>query len=149
MNPQKISVSKPVISISELCEMLQLSRSRYYQLIKTGFLPKPLTDERSKRSYYDVTLQQKCIEARQTGLGSDGSMLLFYSPRQKGNSPKRRKQKIDTQMQEYVDTLRGMGLEVTAKQVKAAISELFEEGTNGQDQGLVIRELYRFFKQKK
>lgn len=148
MNPQKISISKPVVSISELCEMLQLSRSRYYQLIKTGFLPKPLKDERSKRSYYDSTLQQKCIEARQTGVGADGSMLLFYSPRQNGNSPKKRNQKIDTQMQEYVDTLKGMGLEVSAKQVKGAITDLFEEGTNGQDQGLVIRELYRYFKQK-
>lgn len=148
MSTQKISISKPIVSISELCQMLQLSRSRYYQLVNSGFLPKPLTDERSKRSYYDVTLQQKCIEAREKGIGADGSMLLFYSPRRSENSHKKRKQKVDTQIQEYVDTLRGMGLEVSAKQVKGAISELFEEGLNGQDQGLVIRELYRFFKQK-
>jgi hypothetical protein len=149
VSTQKISISKPIVSISELCEMLQLSRARYYQLIKSGFFPKPLVDNRSKRPYYDADLQQKCIEAREKGIGADGSMLLFYSPRKSENSPKKRKQKIDTQVQEYADTLKGMGLEVSVKQVQAALSELYPQGTDGQDQGLIIRELFRFLKQKK
>ena len=145
----KMNITKPYISISELCQMLQLSRSRYYQLIKTGFLPKPLKDERSKRSYYDAELQQKCIEIRQTGIGVNGSMLLFYSPRQNGNSPKKRKPKVSSEVQEYVETLKGMGLDVSAKQVQGALNELYSEGMENTDQGLVIRELYRHFKQKK
>ncbi len=144
----KMNITKPYISISELCQMLQLSRSRYYQLIKTGFLPKPLTDERSKRSYYDEELQQKCIDARQSGIGSDGSMLLFYSPRKSENSSKKRKPKISPEIQEFTDTLKGMGLEVNPKQVQDALNELYSDGMENTDQGLVIRELYRFLKQK-
>ncbi len=144
----KMNITKPNISVSELCVMLQLSRARYYQLVKTGFLPKPLQDERSKRPFYNENLQKKCIEARQSGIGVNGCMILFYSPRQNGNLPKKRKDKIDAQIKEYVDTLKGMGLEVLPKQVQVAIVELFENGTGGQDQGLVIRELYRHFKQK-
>ena len=51
MNDKKTSSLKPIISISELCQMLQLSRARYYQLVESGFFPKPLYDERSKRPY--------------------------------------------------------------------------------------------------
>jgi len=145
----KMNITKPYISISELCQILQLSRSRYYQLVKSGFLPKPLIDERSKRSYYDENLQQKCIEIRQTGIGVNGSMLLFYSPRQNGNSPKKRKPKISPEVQEYVETLKGMGLDVSPKQVQGALNELYSDGMENTDQGLVIRELYRYFKQKK
>lgn len=145
----KINITKPYISISELCLMLQLSRSRYYQLVASGFFPKPLIDERSKRSYYDENLQQVCIDARQSGIGVNGSMLLFYSPRKSENSSKKRKPKISPEIQEFTDTLKAMGLEVLPKQVQVAIVELFENGTGGQDQGLVIRELYRHFKQKK
>lgn len=145
----KMNITKPYISISELCQMLQLSRSRYYQLVKSGYFPKPLIDERSKRSYYDENLQQKCIEIRQTGIGVNGSMLLFYSPRQNGNSPKKRKQKINTEVQEFTDTLKGMGLDVNPKQVQGALNELYADGVENTDQGLVIRELYRFLKQKK
>lgn len=144
----KMNITKPYISISELCQTLQLSRSRYYQLVKSGFLPNPLKDERSKRSYYDAELQQKCIEIRQTGIGVNGSMLLFYSPRQNGNSPKRRKQKISPEVQEYVETLKAMGLEVLPKQVQVALNELYSDGMENTDQGLVIRELYRHLKQK-
>ncbi len=150
MNNNKMNITKPNVSVCELCQMLQLSRARYYQLIKTGFLPKPLQDARSKRPYYDENLQQVCIDARQSGISADGSMMiLFYSPRQKENMSKKRKEKIDAQVQEYADTLRGMGLDVNPKQVQVAIVELFENGTGGQDQGLVIRELFRYFKQKK
>jgi hypothetical protein len=149
MNNNKINISKPNISISELCQMLQLSRARYYQLIKSGFFPKPLTEERSKRPYYDADLQQKCIEAREKGIGADGSMLLFYSPRKLENVSKMRKKKLDPQVRELAETLESMGLSVSVKQVQAVLAELYPNGLENQDQGLIIRELFRFFKQKK
>ncbi len=73
MNGKKLSISKPIVSISEICKILQLSRSRYYQLVNSGFFPKPLHDDRSKRPYYDLKLQKAIIECRQTGIGVDGS----------------------------------------------------------------------------
>ena len=148
MSNQKLSITKPVVSISELCERLQLSRSRFYQLVNNGFFPPPIYDLKSKRPYFDTTLQQQCLEARQTGIGSNGSILLFYPPRKTEIRARKKIQKIDTQIQEYADTLNNMGLNVSAKQVKVAIAEVFQEGSNGQDTGLVVRELFRHFKQK-
>lgn len=148
MNDKKMSNLKPIVSINELCQMLQLSRSRYYQLVESGFLPKPKIDERSKRPYYDEDLQQKCLEARETGIGVNGSLLLFYSPRKKERvSSSRKRKKANPQIQELVDTLESMGVETTPKEIQEALSELFPEGTE-EDQGLIIRELFRYFKQK-
>jgi len=41
MADKKMSNLKPIVSISEICQMLQLSRSRYYQLVNSGFFQKP------------------------------------------------------------------------------------------------------------
>ena len=53
MSTKKLSISKQIFSITEVAQMLQLSRARFYQLLGTGFFPKPLHDERSKRPYYN------------------------------------------------------------------------------------------------
>lgn len=150
MIDKKISNLKPIMGISELCQILHLSRSRYYQLVNSGFFPKPLHDERSKRPYYDAALQKKILDARETGIGANGSFLLFYSSRKKESvSQIRKKKKFDPQVKELTDTLEGMGLETTPQQVQESLSELYPEGTEKMEQGLLIRELYRFIKQKK
>jgi hypothetical protein len=149
MNDKKTSSLKPIISISELCQMLQLSRARYYQLVESGFFPKPLYDERSKRPYYDITLQKKLLESRETGIGVDGSFLLFYSPRKKERVSQMKRKKVDPVTQELGEILESMGIETAFEEVQKALNTLYPDGTEGMDQGIVTRELYRFFKQKK
>ena len=145
MSNKKMSILKPIVSITEIARMTELSRARFYQLLQTGFFPKPLYDDRSKRPYYDTALQQKCLECRQSGIGVDGSYMLFYSPRKNGTTP-RKTNKIDPQVEELAETLKTMGLDVTVKQIQQGLSELYPVGINGQDQGLVVREIFRFLK---
>ncbi len=148
MNNKKLSISKPIVSMTEIAQMVQLSRARFYQLLQSGFFPKPLHDERSKRPYYDLELQQKCLECRQSGIGVDGSFMLFYSPRQKETvSHLKKKKMVDPQVKELADTLQTMGLEVSYQQVQQALSGLYPDGTNGEEQGVIIRELFRYLKQ--
>ena len=150
MSDNKSSNLKPIVSVQELCQMLQLSRSRYYQLIDSGFLPKPLIDDRSKRPYYDQDLQQKCLEIRETGIGANGTIMLWYSPRKKNAQSKQSKtlKKIDSQAKEMTDTLNSMGLDCSTREVQKALSELYPDGTKGVETGLVIRELFRLLKSK-
>ena len=149
MNNKKLSISKQIFSITDMAQILQLSRARFYQLLESGFFPKPLKDERSKRPYYDLDLQQKCLECRQSAIGVDGSFMLFYSPRKKESKPRSKTTKKSVSAhQEFADTLESMGLECSEKDVSAALSELYPDGTEGIDQGLIIRELYRFLKAK-
>lgn len=148
MNDKKISNLKPIVSVRELCQMLHLSRSRYYQLVNSGFFPKPLIDERSKRPYYDAALQKKILESRDSGIGADGSYLLFYSPRKKEQLSHSRRKKVDPVTQELGEILESMGVETAFEEVQKALDKLYPDGTEGVDQGLVTRELYRYFKQK-
>ena len=147
MSNKKLSISKQIFSITEIAGMVQLSRARFYQLLETGFFPKPLHDDRSKRPYYDLKLQQKCLECRLSGIGVDNSFMLFYSPRKKETKP--RPKKVDPQIKELTETLGSMGLEITVEQVQKSLSELYPEGTDTVEQGVIIRELYRHLKQLK
>ena len=146
MSTKKLSISKQIVSMTEMAEMLQLSRARFYQLLDAGFFPKPLKDERSKRPYYDLKLQEHCLESRQSGIGVDGSFMLFYSPRKKRT--KKTKMSVSP-AQEFAETLNSMGLDCSEKEVSSALSEIYPEGTEGLVQGLVVRELYRYLKQMK
>ncbi len=144
MNNKKIS--KAIVSIKEISEILNLSRSRFYQLLQVGFFPKPKYDERSKRPYYNLELQQKCLECRQSGIGIDGSYMLFYSPRKKETVSHMRNTKIAPMVKEIVETLQTMGLEVTVEQVQQGLSELYPDGIGEIDQGVVVRDIFRYFK---
>ena len=150
MNTQKLSITKPIVSVNEICKMIGLSRSRFYQLLDSGFFPKPLIDERSNRPYFDSKLQKQILECRKTGIGADGSYMLFYSPRKKEGYSKKsiKRKKTDSISSEFADTLESMGLDCTEKDVSVALSELYPDGTDGIDTGLVIRELYRLLKVK-
>ena len=150
MNKQKLNITKPIVSIRELCEMLEMSRSRYYQLVDSGFFPKPKIDKRSNRPYFDAPLQKKIFEARQSGIGVDGSYMLFYSPRKKEKTRSflKKKKQADPVSQELTDILNSMGVETAFEEVQKALNELYPDGTEGIDQGLITRELYRHFKQK-
>ena len=145
MNNKKMSISKPIVSMTEMSQMVQLSRARFYQLLGQGFFPRPLHDERSKRPYYNLELQKKILECRQSGIGADNSFMLFYSLRKNGTStPKKRK--VDPAIKELAETLQSMGLGVTVEQVKQGLAEIYPDGTGEIEQGVVIRELFRYFK---
>ena len=147
MNSKKLSITKPIISITEMAQNLQLSRARFYQLLEAGFFPKPLKDERCKRPYYDIELQKKCLECRHTGIGIDGSYMLFYSPRKNENaSISKKSKKVDPRIKEISETLSGMGLETSNKEIKEASQNVFPEGFENENMGIVIREIFKYLK---
>ena len=65
------------------------------------------------------------------------------------NFGKMRTKKIDPQIKELSETLGSMGLDTTVGQVQQGLTETYPEGAEGVDQGVVIRELYRYLKQMK
>ena len=147
MNNKKLS--KQIVSITDISKMLQMSRARFYQLLEQGFFPKPLYDDRSKRPYYDLELQQKCLECRQSGIGVDGSFMLFYSSRKKETvSQIKKNKKVNPMIKELTETLETMGLDISVKQVQQGLIELYPDGVGSQEQGVVVRELFRYFKSK-
>ena len=140
---------KQACSVIEMIRMLEISRARFYQLLDQGIFPKPVYDLRSKRPFYSAELQQSCLTVRESNIGFNGQYVLFYSPRKNSAIVKSSKKSAsnDEPIVELTDTLRRMGLDIDFQKVKKAITELYPNGTDGSgDQGVVIRDLFRYFK---
>ena len=72
---------KAVCSVTELAKNLDMSRARFYQLQKVGVFPEPVYCVYTKRPFYTMGLQEKCLEIRETGIGHNGRPIIFYSKR--------------------------------------------------------------------
>lgn len=156
MNGKKLLKLRAVCSVSQMASALDHSRARFYQLQREGIYPPPIYNIRTRRPFFDTRLQQICQEVRETGIGWMGQYVLFYAPRnnitnssQKGSSARTgRKSGRNSQYQELVETLNCMGLETTSVQVQEAVETLYPEGMKHEDQGVVIREIFRFLKKR-
>jgi len=69
--------NKAFISASEMADLLFLSKSRFFSLIRAGVFPKAVQHEFCKRPVFSLELQQKCLEIRQTGIGNNGQPVVF------------------------------------------------------------------------
>ena len=142
---------KPVCSVIDMIKMLGLSRARFYQLVDKQIFPPPIYCTRTKRPFYSIELQELCLNIRESNVGFNGQYILFYSPRKNSAVVKSSKKSAsaDEPIVELTDTLKRMGLDVDVQKVKKAMDELYPNGTHEvKDQGIMIRDLFRFFKSK-
>jgi hypothetical protein len=142
--------AKSVITVSEMADLCQLSRSRFYDLLESGVFPKPVQHPSSKRPMYDRGLQEKCLEIRQTGIGMSGQPVLFNRKTRAGQKPLRRP--AQEKMPDHADllvALKGLGLVTTAQAVQEAMSALFPTGHVGMDEGDVVRKVFLHLQGKK
>jgi hypothetical protein len=158
MNKQSLSENglKAVCSVTELAGILGFSRTRFYQLQKMGVFPMPVFCIRTKRPFYPLDLQKKCIEIRKTGIAHNGQPFLFYGERKDRNKAswelsesEKGSNKNHQKYEEFTNTLRRMGLNVSCKAVENAINELFPEGLEQHfDEGQIVRDLFRYLTAK-
>ncbi len=132
------------VTVSEMAELCQLSRSRFYDLLRAGVLPKPALHPSSKRPMYDRRLQEACLEIRRTGIGLNGPVLFNRKPKTGGRPQARRKQ-AERRRQDHgdlLDALKGLGLTTTMRAVSEAVAALYPDGTAGVVQGDVVRRVF-------
>jgi len=145
--------TKAAVTVAEMARMCGLSRSRFYQLIGTAF-PEPERHPETGRPIYTEELQQVCLEVRRRNYGIDGKPILFYARRLGTASSRSRppKPKLETKrgdVMELVEGLNALGLTTaTAAQVQRVTKELFPKGTEGIDQGEVLRAVFLHLKRK-
>ena len=77
-----------VCSVTQMAKKLGLSRARFYQLQETCVFLPPAYDLYSKRPFYPLSLQERCLEIRKTGIGYNGRPIIFNSKRAKRNAAK-------------------------------------------------------------
>ena len=133
-----------ICSVTELARKLGLSRTRIYQLQEEGVFPPPIHNIDTKRPFYPIAIQEKCLAIRKTGIGFNGQPVLFYS-KQKSPLCKPLKNQ-DPKYHELANLLKQLGLKVSALKIKKAVKELnldISKPLSGD--GTVIRELFRYF----
>jgi len=148
--PDLPSSAKSVVNVSEMADLCQLSRSRFYDLIEASVFPKPVLHPSSKRPMYDRDMQEKCLEIRETGIGANGLPVLFNRKPKKGSLLlPRRKVGEKPDHADLLDALKGLGLTTTAQVVNEAVAALYPNGLAGIDQGDVVRKLFLHLQAKK
>jgi len=142
---------KAVVTVAEMARMCCLSRSRFYQLIGSAF-PQPERQPGTGRPIYTEDLQRVCLEVRRRNCGIDGKPILFYArrPTSAPTRPKTPKPKLAPKGKDVsalVDGLNALGLTTaTAAQIQRVTEELFPGGTEGMDQGEVLRAVFLHLK---
>jgi len=138
-------VQKRAVSVSEMARMVGMSRARFYQLLDNGVFPKPLYEESTRRPYFDEVLQDQCLEVRRRNYGINGKPVLFYPARVASPIAKQSKKMVGkpkTDFRPMIESLRALGLNTTTLQFEEAIKSNFPNGTDGVDEGALIRSLF-------
>jgi hypothetical protein len=145
------SSAKSVVTVSEMADLCQLSRSRFYDLIEAGVFPKPVLHPSSKRPMYDRDMQEKCLEIRETGIGANGQPVLFNRKPKKGSLllPRRKAGEKKPDHADLLDALKGLGLTTTPQAVHEAVAALYPNGVTGIDQGDLVRKVFLHLQAKK
>ena len=137
---------KNFITVTEMAELCQLSRSRFYDLTEAGVFPKPALHPSSKRPMYDRSLQEACLEIRQTGIGANGLPVLFNRKPTKRAQPKPLRKPAEGPQPDHgdlLDALKGLGLTTTLQAVNEALAALYPYGICGRiDQGEIVRKVF-------
>jgi hypothetical protein len=145
--------TKAAVTVAEMARMVGLSRSRFYQLIGTAF-PQPERQPGTGRPIYSEEQQKICLEVRRRNCGIDGKPILFYArrPSSAPPRPKPAKSKIlpkSKDVSALLDGLNSLGLTTaTAAQVQRVTDELYRNGTDGIDQGEVLRAVFLHLKRQ-
>jgi hypothetical protein len=141
-------VTKTVVSVTDMAHMVGLSRARFYQLVRAGTFPEPDREPATGRPCYGEEKQRQCLEVRRRNCGIDGKPVLFYS-RRLGAGPRKQKParpKLEAKrgdVMALVEGLNALGLTAaTAAQVENLITEMYPKGTEGLDQGEVLRAVF-------
>ena len=139
------------ISCSMMARLLNLSRSRFYMLISPHegiFLP-PIYNVVTKRPFYTREMAQVNLAAKKRNQGVNGKICMFYSARTTAVKPlveKSKEKESRTAISEYDEIksdLESLGLKgISSSQIRKAIDDCFPDGTDGVDEGDIVRKVF-------
>lgn len=142
---------KMAVTVAEMARMVGLSRARFYQLMKQGVFPPPKMNQSKNRPFYDEELQKVCLEVRRKNYGVNGQVVLFYARRQEIAPNKGKAKQAVPKKQphaELIESLKALGLTVTATDTQTAMKELFPGGLVNSDHGEIVRTVFLHLKRR-
>jgi hypothetical protein len=140
------------INMSVMAELLQLSRSRLYQLIEQGVLLKPVY-LLNKRPVYTKEMVVRNLEVKHDNVGINKKIVMFYSARPTTKPTKIKRitrqpteQPVESSSRhtDIIEALEALGLEnVRSSQIDSAILKCFPDGTENTSEDEILRAVFR------
>jgi hypothetical protein len=141
------------INVSTMAKLLNLSRSRLYQLTDQGVLLKPVYLLNNKRPVYTREMAVRNIEVKNSNVGINSEIIMFYSARiPTATKPKQTVKKSNDKKvispnkhADIIDALESLGLEkITSSQIDSAIHKCFKNGTENISEDDILTEVFRY-----
>src|SRR4051812_10570856 len=87
MPAQRIAASerKSVVSLTEMAQMLGMSRTRLYQLIDKGVFEPAVYCVVTRRPFFTADIQLRNLEYRRTNTSAAGGFHCFYRAQRQAN----------------------------------------------------------------
>lgn len=149
----KLTDIPPYVNMSTMAELLQLSRSRLYQLVEQGVLLKPVYLVANKRPVFTREMALRNLTVKHENVGINKEIVMFYSARPTMKPAKvRRTTKESTEQPvessnrhtDIIEALEALGLEnVTSSQIDSAILKCFPDGTENTSEDEILRAVFR------
>ena len=137
------------INMSKMAELLELSRSRLYQLIEQDVLLKPVYLIANKRPVYTKEMAVRNLRVKFENVGINNQVIMFYSARTKRTTKQPAEQPTvsSSRHTDLIEALEALGLEnVTADKIDLAIPKCFPDTTENISEDEILREVFRHLK---
>ena len=140
-----------IISINQLCSFLEISRSRYYQLLDEGILLPPIYSLETKRPYYTRQMAQSNIDVKKNNVGINGKICIFYrsrsriisSPARKHSQKSKKDNVVSSHVEDICEGLISLGIhDVSPSHVGKIIGKCFPGGVENVDEGEILKAVF-------
>ena len=139
---------KAAYSVSEMCRLLKMSRTQFYEHMKKGTFHNP-SRLSNNRPYFTALQVADNLKAKETGVGINGEYVLFYirtTPLADANYNSVGKRPTQKSHRDLINSLKSLGLNPTIEQLEKAINNCFPMGTDDFDETDVLRKIFRHLK---
>jgi hypothetical protein len=147
----KPSSRKAVLTVTEMAAVVRLCRDRFYDLVREGVFPPPMSLRR-RRPYYPPELQERCVRVRAEGIGINGVPVIFYRPRRGGKGARggasMGNELSDNPVVSLIRELEHLGWpDLDIKAIRQALNACFPGGTDSVERGELLRRLIQYLDQ--
>ncbi len=129
------------ITLTELCDLLQIGKQTFYKLVRRGVFPAPM--RAGTRPVFDQDLTQQCVDVVRTRVGINGEPVLLN--RRPGTAPApASKKKAAAKHEDLIAALASLGVQTTPSQVEAVLATL----PSGLTEPELIKAVFRALKKQ-
>jgi predicted DNA-binding transcriptional regulator AlpA len=139
---------KAAITVSEMCKLLKMSRTQFYDHVKRGTFHAPLRLGNG-RPFFNASQVQENINTKEIGVGVNGEFVIFYNrkaPPTDTHYQGARKKPPKKAFSDLLARLNQLGLSPTTQQVEDAVAECYPQGFGNDDENEVLRTIFRHLK---